>query len=222
MGRPSGPVSPGKTTAPHEPMANTCCTNYILVGPKPDLEAVKKAIEEAKEGLIGLSRIENVLAALGVKPSDKDLREDITGVYWSDDGKDLVVEAESSWDAKLDAWRDIRKQRFPNVKVFFQTEEFGCNYFNSNDPGGLYFPNKIAVDWGDDKDGGVDYFEDEDALVMWASKKFSKEFKNYEDARLFLEEELPEKQEDAYAVVHVRQDADWAYDMTCEIEEEKR
>ena len=192
-------------------MANCCCTDYVLEGPKTDLETIKEAIESVKEERYGLSRIHRVMESLGVAVTGIDLREDITGVKWSEGGESLLVQAESSWNPKLDAWREIRK-KFPHVKVFFRTEEFGTDVFYSNDTQRKHFKGTVALDWAIGNDGGLQYFKDGDELVKWTNEKFQKEFGTFNEARTYLENDWVDESidEDAFASIHILEYDDFA------------
>lgn len=146
-------------------MPNWCFTNYVVEGPKEQLQKLYNTMTELEDmpapGLIengfGSSWLGNLVAALGVDPlTQPNFR--CRGEYYSVDLNQsgcLTFDTMTAW-CEADDTRHLIEEKFPGVHLYFISEEFGCNYWETNDVGGKYFSERyyfLAEDPYYDHDG---------------------------------------------------------------------
>lgn len=129
-------------------MPNWCYTNYVVEGPKEHLQKLYNIMTELKTmpapGLIengfGSSWLGNLVAALGVDPlaqSNFQCRGEYYNVDLNQFGY-LTFDTMTAW-CEADDTRYLIEEKFPGVHIYFISEEFGCDYWETNDVEGKYF-----------------------------------------------------------------------------------
>lgn len=120
-------------------MPNLAYTQYIIVGPKPSLQQASQFMER----FIG-KWLDEPITALGVDPNADGIecRGWVDGVYPSEDC--LEVYTQSAW-RNHDSAIEIMCHHF-NLKFYYISEEFGCDWFVSNDINHVYFDEEVYVD----------------------------------------------------------------------------
>lgn len=191
-------------------MANWAITNYVIEGPKEDLQKIYDAIKvhdvengssEDWEG--------NILNALGIDwerhnvERQDDGKIECSGLYmrgfiYDEPELDLNKEVlsfmcEEAWG--LTDFRIPLREHFPEITVYWQVEEEGCDVFATNDEEGKYFPERYYIDvYIKDEDNqdcffdDSEYFSDKEEALMWLSEKTNGKVKSKEDIAKFNEE----------------------------------
>ena len=178
-------------------MANTAITEYRIEGPACTLKRINETIESLRNGDLkplqdSYSRWEgNIILLLGGDVKGHGMRGSI--VDSSFDGTTLSILAEEAWT--VTDFRHALTQIFPDLTVYFRTEECGCDVFISNDVDRKYFTEDCLLDACVDGDCFGDYFP------------------TYEDAQKYLLERTgfsdPDKYNelypdgDSYAYIHI-------------------
>lgn len=150
-------------------MPNWCFTYYAAEGPKDQLQKLSDLMNHVASmphpGLIkndfGSSWLGNLVSALGVDPlSQPDLR--CRGEYYSVDLNQsgyLTFDTMTAW-CEANGTRHLIEEKFPGVHLYFISEEFGCNYWETNDVEGKYFSERYyfrAENFDDENDGNYYY-----------------------------------------------------------------
>ena len=141
-------------------MPNWCTTFYIITGDKKTLHLFNRKLNQLrsrKESLLpnGFGKLwcGNIAYLLGEKdPANFGCRGEVTDYQISIDGSVLCVGVMSAW-AELSDLRDLVQEKYPDVDIWFQSEEPGCIVYETNDPDGKYFPEKYVLNFYDDDEG---------------------------------------------------------------------
>lgn len=147
-------------------MPNWCYTMYVAEGPKTQLQKLYDTMNAITaipfpgiiENDFGSSWLGNLVMVLGLDPRNhSDFRcrgsfEDVT--IDPDDGR-LRFYTSTAW-CEADDTRHLIEEKFPGVHLYFMSEEFGCNYWETNDVEGKYFRERYyfrAENFDDENDG---------------------------------------------------------------------
>lgn len=146
-------------------MPNWCFTYYAAEGPKEHLQKLSDLMNHVasmpRPGLVendfGSSWLGNLVTVLGVDPlTNPNLR--CRGEYYNVDLNQsgyLTFDTMTAW-CEADGTRHLIEEKFPGVHLYFISEEFGCNYWETNDVEGKYFSERYyfrAEDFDDEHDG---------------------------------------------------------------------
>lgn len=177
-------------------MANWAITDYVIEGPKDILQKIEKAIiyPTSKEGSKGWEG--NVLATLGINWTSnlkekkslymKGFIKDKPALEDKDGFSLLKFWAEEAWGAT--DFDEALKIGFPNIKVYYCTEESEDEVYATNDKEGKYFPMRFYVDTCIDNNYNSDYFIKEEKVYSWLSKITEDKIKSSEDVEKFNED----------------------------------
>ena len=161
-------------------MPNWCYTSYAVEGPKEQLQKLSDLMDHVasmpQPGLIkndfGSSWLGNLVSALGIDPlSQPELR--CRGEYYNVDLNQLgymTFDTMTAW-CEADGTRHLIEEKFPGVHLYFISEEFGCNYWETNDVEGKYFSERYyfrAENFDDENDGN--YYETLPELIEAVEK----------------------------------------------------
>ena len=157
-------------------MANWASTSYRIEGNKKDLQELFNLIKAFDTGerkpfdeKTDKEWEGNIVWALGGEPiTGQNTYRGFIQTYELDD-KLLSIEAEEAW--VVTDFRSFLEEHYENMKVYFCSEENGCDYFVTNDKEGKYFGYTCMVDYyiegkGDD----VEYFSSKDKLLAYVAK----------------------------------------------------
>jgi len=132
-------------------MPNWCDTTYICEGPKRQIDQLYGLIKKCQKGKInkipndfGNMWLGNILLACGCKDvKDKRCRGVIVDFAKPKDNI-LEIWMDTAWCEQEDVRKTIEK-RFPNIRVYYQDVEWGCEYFHSNDVDHKYFKDYAFI-----------------------------------------------------------------------------
>ena len=169
-------------------MANWASTAYAIEGPIETLKKIEHAV--LHHNVLGGSSDSwegNVLIALGIdcekeiinshKPYLRGFIQDEP--CWCEEDTVLRLYAEEAWEV-TDFYKLLERQ-FPDIKVYWSTEEIDNNFFATNDVNGKYFSDKYYVDTCIHGNYAFDYFESMESAYRWLDKISEGEVKNEED-----------------------------------------
>lgn len=153
-------------------MANMAMATYAIEGPPKDLEeilgAICLAIKDTDE-----HKYEEYIACLKLGFPKSQLRNFRLGGEISEEptleNGVLKFWAEERWG--LQDFDDVLKLKFPDIKVFWQVEEFGNCVFCTNDTEGKYFPDRWYCELCQDDFCDMEYFIKEESMYKWLSEK---------------------------------------------------
>ena len=193
-------------------MPNRCYTSYAVEGPKEQLQKLSDLMNHVAsmprpglvENVFGSSWLGNLVSALGVDPlSQPDLR--CRGEYYNVDLNQsgyLTFDTMTAW-CEADGTRHLIEEKFPGVHLYFISEEFGCNYWETNDVEGKYFSERYyfrAENFDDENDGN--YYDTLPELIEAVKKATGvKGLQTFEDCDEALQEH--EDGDCAYALYRV-------------------
>lgn len=168
-------------------MANWASTSYAIEGPIETLKKIENAIlhhnvlngsSDTWEG--------NVLIALDIdcekevvnnhKPYLRGFIQD--DPWWDADDTVLRLCAEEAWET-TDFYK-LLENKFPEIKVYWSTEEIDNSFFATNDAEGKYFKDRFYVDTCIHGNYEFDYFETKEDAFRWLEKLSGGEVKNEE------------------------------------------
>lgn len=171
-------------------MPNWCSNEMVVYGPRSELvkfvELIKKARETAKETKHW--ELYDVFSLAGFNEEEMDKLGWSRGYFDDDvpeieskDGIDFVqVSFETAWSPMCEAWDELLRRRFPNLKQVTCAVECGCEVYVNTDVDKLFFPWSIFVDAGYDNSVFGEYYDGycdtrEEALHKvneWLGKQF--------------------------------------------------
>ncbi len=174
-------------------MANTCFTEYILVGPKKDLDeiyGIMKGLQNRKESLLpngwGKTWLGNFVHKTGGDAEKIYCRGkwcNLKKKTMPDGEKRLCFNTETAWTRMEEVDKHIL-EKWPAVKLFYLEEESGNEVFETNDKEEKYFPEQYILDI---EDMEMDYFTKEGALKT-LSNIFGEPIASWEEALKTAEE----------------------------------
>lgn len=148
-------------------MPNWCFTYYAAEGPKEELQKLYDTMIRVAAmphpGLIkngfGSSWLGNLVMALGIDPI-KQSHFRCRGEYSNVDLGDscLTFDTMTAW-CEADDTRHLIETRFPGVKLYYISEEFGCEYWITNDIQGKYFSERYYFSSDDYTDEDGNYYD---------------------------------------------------------------
>ena len=113
-------------------MANICTTNYVIEGEKKELDALYQTMKEQQENNLGC-----LVKALGKNPEEVECRGEWTDLDLQDDT--LRVTFETAWTPCYEVTM-LLKEAYPSIRIFYKSEEPGCEVYLKNDAEGKFFP----------------------------------------------------------------------------------
>ena len=129
-------------------MANWCSTNYIIDGDKNELKSLYELIKPLYDDRKCETWLGDVVSALGKNPEKVSCRGSIE--YLDFDGEKITMDTESAW-VRCNEVEDLIRERFPHIRIFFYSEELGCEVCETNDQNGIYFDyDPYYLDMGDE------------------------------------------------------------------------
>jgi hypothetical protein len=170
-------------------MANMASVAYAIEGPQKDLEEILGAICLA---ITDGKYWDEYSTCLHLGFTEKELEDKRLGGDMNDEPEIvngvLRLSAEERWG--LQDFEQLLRQKFPNIKVYWQVEECGCEVYCTNDKEGKYFPEKYWVDTAQDDIYESKYFNDDESMWKWLNEKYGVKSKeeveawnaNYEDS----------------------------------------
>lgn len=148
-------------------MPNWASTLYVAVGDKQQLKQLHSIMDELecmKEPLhpngFGAAWLGNLVIKLG-----GDWNKVYCRGYWDDltfNGSEITFHVESAW-GELNEVRELIEKHFPDIKLYFQSEEPGMGIYTTNDDTGQYFPDQFYL-WVEDEDT-TEYYQDLKSLA---------------------------------------------------------
>ena len=129
-------------------MANICTTNYVIEGKKDELDELYRIMKElqdmeqplVKNGL-GPTWLGCLVKALGKNPEDVLCR----GIWIELERQDnrLQMTFETAWTPCYEVTQ-LMKTIFPSLRIYYKSEEPGCELYLKNDADGKYFAETEA------------------------------------------------------------------------------
>lgn len=144
-------------------MPNWAYTQYIIVGSKVSLQQASQFMERFNGKWLN-----EPIIALGVDSNADGIecRGWVNGVYLSEDY--LEVYTQSAW-RNHDSAIEILCRHF-NLKFYYISEEFGCDWFVSNDINHVYFDEEVYVDMQTSSGWISGYYSPNELLQLMADQ----------------------------------------------------
>ena len=179
-------------------MPNWAITDYVIEGPNETLLKIQKAIEEHEVEEGSSENWEgNVLKALGI---EWDRKKYYTRGFIQEASREedvIIFYAEEAWGTT--DFGLLLESKFPDIKVYYQTEEEGLEVYVTNDVEGKHFKDRWYVDTCVNGNYEYDYFIEEEDMWDWLCNITNGKVKSMEDAEAFNEEK---KNTDDYIGIH--------------------
>lgn len=150
-------------------MPNWCTTQYKIVGDKSTLDKVNSLFNRVNNGEFNgkvetdfINFLGYLVMALGYDYTKFSCRGEYTN-YQYDNEAMISFETTTAW-CPCDGVFELIKKTYPNVSVYYQSEECGCNFYETNDVDEEYFPENYLVEGYVDNEYSCEHFEEiEDA-----------------------------------------------------------
>lgn len=188
-------------------MSNTCNSSWVLKGLTSTIDLVAAAIDNVSNRPKAHPWDRPVLrdvAPLLRLPEEGLSFSEITHFTKDDDPNILRIDTEEGNTPPVDFFEALRK-RFPDLKVRYRSECFENDMFETNDAEGEFFPERFALDFETEvypEGDPVNYFDSEKDLIAFVKEHFHLSYDSFEDLESNLEEDLMDKDEDAFVSLH--------------------
>lgn len=148
-------------------MPNWAYSNYVVTGDKEQVEKLYSVMNELEcmkdpglhENGFGSTWFGNLVIRLS-----GDWKEVYCRGYWDNlqysDGE-LLFSVESAW-GELNEVREFIEEKFPGIKLYYQTEESGMGIYHTNDDTGTFFPEKFYL-WVENEE--TEYYDNLESLI---------------------------------------------------------
>jgi hypothetical protein len=167
-------------------MANWADTSYVIVDKGArELYNIMRDLEQRLEPLHpngwGNTWLGNLVIALGGDWERVHCRGEWDEMEWNEEAEELRFRTESAWSHPHEVM-ELVKEKFPDISIFFISEEPGMEIYVTNDSKGLYYPYRYFLA---PYDGEWHYYEDEEEEKFLAdiSNCIGKEVKALADVR---------------------------------------
>ena len=169
-------------------MANTCTTEYVIVGEKEFISKLYDTI-----GCDDYKWCGDVLVELGLitaeelnKDNAYDLRgewmsshilpiRDIAVLYLNENSKWTRSDGYSLMCEKINSQIDSSDEN-PIYEMYYYSEEPGCGIYETNDEEGEYFPERWQAWYTDDSLWDSKRFEKQSDAIDWINKNLGTEY----------------------------------------------
>ena len=171
-------------------MPNWCFSQYHATGDKEQIKKLYSIMDELEcmkspglhENGFGSTWLGNLIIKLG---------GDWKKIYCRGSWDNLIYEngvisfsVESAW-GELNEVRNFIEEKFPDIKLYYQSEEPGMGIYVTNDDTGQFFPEEYYL-WVEN--GETDYYDNLDDLLKDVEKiTGSKNLKTLDSCRKALE-----------------------------------
>lgn len=154
-------------------MPNWAYTTYKIEGEQSVLEEINQLITDFQSGHRSIEGAApdwegNIIRALGIPGEGAYLR----GFFQSHELEDgvLTIEAEEAWGDT--DFRHLLRKKYPQLKIFYITEEAGMEYFATNDSEGKYFRDRFLLESCIDEDYQHEYFRTKEEAQKYIAEHF--------------------------------------------------
>lgn len=192
-------------------MPNWCNTIYAVTGDKGevrDLYNKMKSLSERDTSLVengfGKTWLGNLVTLLGGDWNKVYCRGDYSMLEIDPDDNCLHFTTVSAW-SDLDEVIGFLQGKYPSLEFYFMAEEFGADYWVTNDEGGKYFqdryffspPDYLEADYYTEKQLGI--------LLKDVSKFVGREIDTIEEACKAIDEYNPKDVAGEWAEIRICQ-----------------
>lgn len=170
-------------------MPNWCSTTYIITGDDKEINELYNIIESMQnskpqtESDFGNMWLGELVHRLGFDPETYRCRGEITFAEIREDGN-LEIWQSTAW-REQEGVREAIYERFPSLTVYFADEEFGNEWFVTNDTEGTFFDFRYIVEIGNENDSEYEYFTCAESAAEYVERNtpFKVDKKTIEDMR---------------------------------------
>lgn len=161
-------------------MANTCFTNYAVVGPQDQLHKLSNVLWQAWSGNRYETRLDSVVIILGGDSNKYHLRGNLTEI--EDDKTEILrFNTETAWSECSD-FRHFLEGKFPDLSFYFISEEFGCEYWVTNDDDHTYFKEQYYLSIEDQDSEYCDTIEEVVKLATEMLRNIDPDFPGFDSS----------------------------------------
>lgn len=174
-------------------MPNWCTTFYMVSGPKNDVRSLYDRIKCVRNR----KWLGNLVSRLGVEWLTVNCRGEWSNLRMK--GGNLYFDTQTAW-SRCEDLENIIRDKYPDLSVWFLSEELGCGIFETNDATGEIFPKRVIIDTEGE---GKEYYTYEEALYVLCDKLgLDPETTSWEQA-MKLCKERNDLQDDAENEAHI-------------------
>lgn len=159
-------------------MANWTDTSYHITGNVEDVKNLYELIDSFVNGKREPMEKDadptwegNIALALGADIKNKYMRGFIK--YVDFDGEALTLDADEAW--QVTDFDEILRSHYDGMKILYQSEEWGDNYFVTNDKNKEVFSTRFAIYSVVDGDSEFGNFDTEEEVLKHVAERLGKE-----------------------------------------------
>lgn len=178
-------------------MANICTTTYIITGNDDEMKKLADLLKKHYFDEDGMAKMRypDISEAFSELTGEED--DSYGGVNYVDidykaSGK-IVLDIDTKW-SRNDRIEQTINEYFPGLAVYFESEEFGCGIFETNDCSGTYFPRPYYYISSFDDD---EYCEGDEELISKTNEFFDTKFKSIDECLEFYEKHQNDEKYDS-------------------------
>uniref|UniRef100_UPI00321AA733 hypothetical protein n=2 Tax=Bacteroidales TaxID=171549 RepID=UPI00321AA733 len=174
-------------------MPNWCTTAYVIEGDAQEIKSLYELMKDlqdrktpAVKNGFGTSWLGCLVDALGKDWDKVSCRGDWANLEMV--GETLRFTTETAWGPCNETF-DLVCEKFPSFRYYYQTEEPGMGFYETNDSEGKYFTDKYIVDLCTvEGKYFCEYFADRESLFAWLGEVAGKTVRSEQDAKALFEE----------------------------------
>lgn len=187
-------------------MANWATTTYNITGKKEDVKELYELIKSLESG-------ERKPMSEGADPSWEGnialaLGEDIEGKYLRGffeyvefDGEVLTIDANEAWQVTdLD---EILRSHYEGMRILYQSEEWGDEYFVTNDKDQAVFSTRFAVYSVVDGDHEEEYCDTEEEALQYVAGRLERDSITKEELEKWNDEHEDDNEDEETNIVRI-------------------
>lgn len=155
-------------------MANWTDTSYHITGKVEDVKNLYELIDSFVNGKREPMEKDadptwegNIALALGADIKNKYMRGFIK--YVDFDGEALTLDADEAW--QVTDFEEILRSHYKGMEILYKSEEWGDEYFVTNDKDGEVFSTRFVVSSYVDGDHEEEYFDTEETALQYVAEK---------------------------------------------------
>ena len=174
-------------------MQKWCSKAYVIEGEAQEIKSLYELMKDlqdrktpAVKNGFGTSWLGCLVDALGKDWDKVSCRGDWANLEMV--GETLRFTTETAWGPCNETF-DLVCEKFPSLRYYYQTEEPGMGFYETNDSEGKYFTDKYIVDLCTAKGKYFcEYFADRESLFAWLGEVAGKTVRSEQAAKALFEE----------------------------------
>lgn len=154
-------------------MPNWAITTYKIEGEQSVLEEINQLITDFQSGHRSIEGAApdwegNIIKALGI-PEEESYLRGFFQFHELENGV-LTITAEEAWGDT--DFRHLLRKKYPQLRIYYITEEDGLEYYATNDSEEKYFSDRFRLSSCIDEDYQYEYFQTKEDALKYIAEHF--------------------------------------------------